>query len=1407
MTSPHYHWQRFWIPRGGSISLSNGGYLSGERSYLNPDLRTFTELMNLRCLVLLGEPGLGKSRTISSEYQKLVAQIEQVGEQFFPFNLNAYGSEELLVRRLFESREFGEWMNGSHYLHLFLDGLDECLLRIDTVAALLAEELRKCPTDRLLLRVACRSADWPPSLEDWLCELWGKDAVAFYELCPLRKEEVALAAQIEGLNADDFLAEVSRKEAVPFAAKPVTLDFLLRRYRKDGQLPNTQAALYEGGCRLLADESNQSYLDSRASRQLTADQRMLVAGRIAAVTVFSNKAAIWHAVDRGEVGEEDVKVREICGHTEILNEQSFAVTEAAIRETMGTGLFSLRDENRLGWAHQTYAEFLAAWYLKHHQFAPAEAMRLLILPHDASGKIVPQLHETAARLAGIMPEVFRQIMKNDPDVLLRSDVAATSAADREALVAALLELFRAEQACDDWFNRDHYRKLKHLNLVAQLRPIISSKDENFLVRRVAIDIAEECELREVQSELATLALDQSDFLPTRIQAACAISKIADRETRARLMPLVFGEAGNDPDNELLGYGLKALWPEHLTAEGILSVLVEPRESFLGAYYVFLHQDFLQHLRPADLPLALNWVAEQQHERQEMSSLKKLGDEILIKAWDYLDLPEILASFAHAAFVRLKAHYEMIDAHWRHDQTNPFADDDNKRRRVLRAMMVHIEDADKDWLWLVCSPLLSVQRQDVLWLLGIILTEQSEIVQEALSCVLARFFGHAEVEPEYLSAISDACQHNAILAANFTFYVELESLQAQQMKSNYEMLHEHEERLEARRAPPQPVENPLPPLLDHFDQGDLAAWWQLNFKLALRGGHEAESDLTALPGWQHVDEETHVRIIAAAKKYILDADPETSKWLGQNITYRPAHAGYRALRFLLTTDPAFVSALSIDIWRKWVPIIIAYPLFSNDIEKSGHVHRLLTKLAYQHAPESVVDTLLFQIQRRNEGDDIWLSFDRLEDCWDNRLLSVILEKVRDERIKSDLFRQLLQQLLELEHAEAEAFAKSLLTLPLAAEGQARERAAIAAQELLLNAQDAAWEILWPMFQQDIEFGRYVIEAIVDRPSERSVITRLNEQAAAELYIWLCQQYPHSEDPQEISGIVYSVTTRHSLAHWRDAIPNHLKEKGTVAACAALEQIVHALPHLEWLKFVLLDAQKNTRRKEWSPLSPEEILKMVNERQQQRLMQTNEAYNTEEIFQAIWILECEEASEQGTAFMLSGVGLVTCRHVLGSKTHAFRRGNLSEKYPIKVLAEDETLDLAVLSIDVPTSAELAARYSPELVQGEQIVVAGFPNYNWGDTGILFPGVVGGFRTHHSIRTPLINAPIVQGNSGGPVLDSKGLVVGVAVKGAKHKDEANSTEHVVIPIYALHHLKIEDLKSTPEIVAKEPKQITKG
>lgn len=173
----------------------------------------------------------------------------------------------------------------------------------------------------------------------------------------------------------------------------------------------------------------------------------------------------------------------------------------------------------------------------------------------------------------------------------------------------------------------------------------------------------------------------------------------------------------------------------------------------------------------------------------------------------------------------------------------------------------------------------------------------------------------------------------------------------------------------------------------------------------------------------------------------------------------------------------------------------------------------------------------------------------------------------------------------------------------------------------------------------------------------------------------------------------------------------------------------------------------------------------------------------VFDAIWILECEIECKQGTAFMLDGVGLVTCEHVLGARTQAFRANAHSVKYDVRVLKRHATLDLAVLELIGASEPALAQGSAENLKNFDPIAVAGFPNFNYGDSGRLVPGVVVGFRMASGVRRVLTNAPIIAGNSGGPVLNANNEVIGVAVTGADRMEEASDTEkHGFIPIEAL-------------------------
>lgn len=216
--------------------------------------------------------------------------------------------------------------------------------------------------------------------------------------------------------------------------------------------------------------------------------------------------------------------------------------------------------------------------------------------------------------------------------------------------------------------------------------------------------------------------------------------------------------------------------------------------------------------------------------------------------------------------------------------------------------------------------------------------------------------------------------------------------------------------------------------------------------------------------------------------------------------------------------------------------------------------------------------------------------------------------------------------------------------------------------------------------------------------------------------------------------------------------------------------HACQHLEeWLNSTVLP----------------EILSR-NQNRVLRAIPPSPAFDLDKINRSLWILECEKSMQQGTAFSLLNNQLVTCEHVLGLETHAFRPDQPLQKYPVEIISSNKTLDLAVLNIGIPLNSSLDMGTADNLKQMDHVAIAGFPNYRYGDSGIVMPGLVVGFRMISGIRRILTNAPIIAGTSGGPVLDKSNRVIGVAVTGADLMEKAQDTEnHGIIPIDAVKFL----------------------
>jgi hypothetical protein len=204
---------------------------------------------------------------------------------------------------------------------------------------------------------------------------------------------------------------------------------------------------------------------------------------------------------------------------------------------------------------------------------------------------------------------------------------------------------------------------------------------------------------------------------------------------------------------------------------------------------------------------------------------------------------------------------------------------------------------------------------------------------------------------------------------------------------------------------------------------------------------------------------------------------------------------------------------------------------------------------------------------------------------------LLQKAKDTSLKPQFMGQLLQELLKHEYFEARDFAKSLIPLPLPLIEDDYQRSLIAAKVLVKNLDLSTWSFIWSVIRLNISFGRAVFEQVVNTLAI-SKLSILDEIQLADLYIWLTCQYPHSEDPDHSNEITaHFVSPRESLAEFRDGVLQQLIDKGTLKSCTEVQRLIQALPNLSWLARRLSEAKENMRRHTWTPLKPEDILRLA------------------------------------------------------------------------------------------------------------------------------------------------------------------------------------------------------------------------
>lgn len=180
-------------------------------------------------------------------------------------------------------------------------------------------------------------------------------------------------------------------------------------------------------------------------------------------------------------------------------------------------------------------------------------------------------------------------------------------------------------------------------------------------------------------------------------------------------------------------------------------------------------------------------------------------------------------------------------------------------------------------------------------------------------------------------------------------------------------------------------------------------------------------------------------------------------------------------------------------------------------------------------------------------------------------------------------------------------------------------------------------------------------------------------------------------------------------------------------------------------------------------------------------SNVVYDSSHVEQAVYVINSRfgtdeiglpEEEVQGTIFLVSDGLLLTCQHVIADPGDEARDGKYflidpidNSEYELILIDSDKTRDIAVLKFlgAHPKSMRFFSVSDKIPKTKEQVTINGFPNWSRGRPVSHISGDVISVYSRSGISRCDVSIAIRQGNSGGPLLNERLEVVGMATEGA--------------------------------------------
>ena len=1177
-------WKRFWCRFGESIHLGEDGqgFLTDPEEtftrFYNPHLTTLDCLLKEACLILCGDPGIGKSTELRQAKDLLRRSLGENG-RMISIDFRDIPTESIFSKQTFESCEWQQWRNSTGALGLVIDGVDEGIVKIPDFVRYLTAQLRPEPTKRLQIVLVCRSAEWPVSQGQELISLWGHyEKPPIFGLCPLRQCDAEQAAELCGLSKHDFIEAVYRQKVVGLAALPATLFFLLDEFHEGGGFSRTHRELYESGCLRLSRELDPQRVETlrarrKTTRVSTPQEIYETAMRLAALFLLCGKSAI-HI---GSLDETDPTI-----DLHISDAADTALSEDVILDTIGSGLFTSRSPNRLTFAHQTFAECLAAQFLNR---LPLIQIRKLLCGRDSGDEhVIPQLAETAAWVAGMNDDFFDYLCRIEPEALLRSDASKVQNQRKDALVSAVLEKAKRAELFDARYGIFFFDAVKHPRLAAQLRPYILNRALNPVVRRMALSIADECRISELTDDLLRLIGDSAEEQDIRNQAARALEDIIPATRLSDLTPLALGQVGPDPADEIRGCAISRLVPAFWSVSQTLANLQSPlNQHFYGSFWRALKFHLPQHIKEDDLPDVLQWAIRETHCFDSGSWFDNIAEAAFVLALKSLNKEQIRHLAVRVWVLKQKGNHPLPYA--KDSPVVKLFDQDETLRREFVAAIINDPESPSDNVPIISGYQLPIFTQrDLEWALNQISHSPIDrrvawasaicgVCQpESACCCWDLLLNRIEEVPELNALFSDlrAWDLDEPMARN----AKARGLRQQRMMKKY-----------ARPERSLELEPLIKAALNAIVSGEPNRWLHLCALLSSKRGQSTvapltDYDLTEFPGWKDTDEVRRMEIRAAARMFLLSHSEDDAQVGDRMYNMHAGHIAAWLLREELRTD----SALKAAVAANWVEALIGP--FNNG---SDH-YQETTALANEINPDVTLRRFIHSVTNNDKQYGRIHCLHGFRKAWDAQFTSAALDLVLSGNLKCGSIETILTFVGPIAPKAAAACAESLLTPNAVTDSALHDRTVSVLTSCFLGMPAATWTFAWPIMENDKPLAEKVLLRVADEydQARQQLLPPLTEKQLAGLYWELQSLFPPETDPPHSSGASF-VTARKAVSWFRGDVISALEARGTEETCRELLRLADALPKEQiWLRRRYYNARTSKRRMAWIPPSSKTVL---------------------------------------------------------------------------------------------------------------------------------------------------------------------------------------------------------------------------